>query len=596
LELAGKKYFFFGICIVIFLILIGRLAQLQLLHVEEYGKESQKNSVKIVTDIPARGLMYDRNGMVVVDNKPAYSLMITPSQFDTNNLNEVAQLIEVTPEYITEITSKLKGTNRFSPVKIMRDIDFKAISHIEENRDRLRGVDYQVEALRLYPNNFRASHIFGYTKEITEKQLEKQVGNYYRQGDVVGSNGLEKYYEEYLRGEKGRKLISVDVRGREVGNYNEGRDDIKSVNGFDLLLSLDSELQEYAENLLGSNKGAIIAIDPRNGEILCMVSKPDFDLSLFSGPTDPSVFAQLIMHKGKPLFNRVVQTKQPPGSTWKPLMGFAGLGSGEITTTSTISCGGAFRFGNKTFKDHGAYGSINVTRAIEVSANVFFYKLALMVGLDNYNKYGKMFGFGSRTGIDIPGESSGLLPSVDYFNKVYGPKGWTRGYIVSLGIGQGELGATPVQMVAYTAAIAMDGLYIQPHVVRRIINPITGKEEELVFKHRKINFPQEYFDAIKKGMYLVVNGGGGTARNIRSGEFMLAGKTGTAQVTRGNNHSWFIGFAPYDDPQIAVCVLGEHMGWGSRFAAPVAGAIMIRYLSGNTEDVFEEDSKITIRD
>ena len=185
--------------------------------------------------------------------------------------------------------------------------------------------------------------------------------------------------------------------------------------------------------------------------------------------------------------------------------------------------------------------------------------------------------------------------SIDYFNKVYGPKGWTRGYIVSLGIGQGELGVTPVQMVAYTAAIAMDGLYIQPHVVRRIINPITGKEEELVFKHRKINFPQEYFDAVKKGMYLVVNGGGGTARNIRSGEFMLAGKTGTAQVTRGNNHSWFIGFAPYDDPQIAVCVLGEHQGWGSRFAAPVAGAIMIRYLSGNTDDVYES-SEITIRD
>jgi len=521
--------------------------------------------------------------------------MITPSQFNLDNLNEVANLIEVTPEYIKEILSKVKGTNRFSPVKIKRDVEFRVISFIEENKDRLRGVDYQVEALRFYPNNFRASHTFGYTKEISEKQLGKQVGNYYTQGDVIGSSGLERIYENNLRGEKGRKLVSVDVKGKEVGSYNDGKDDIKPVNGFDLLLSLDSELQEYAENLLGSRRGAIIALDPRTGEILCMVSKPDFDLSLFSGPTDPKIVSSLLTNKDKPLFNRVVQSRQPPGSTWKMLMGFAGLGSGVITTTSTISCGGSFRYGNRTFEDHGAYGSINVTRAIEVSANVFFYKLGLKIGLDNYNKYGKMFGFGLKTGIDIPGEISGLLPSVEYFNKVYGSKGWTQGFLVSLGIGQGELGVTPVQMVAYTAAISMEGLYIQPHIVRRIVNPITGQEEILEFEQRKIDLPNEYFKAIKKGMYLVVNGNG-TAKNIRSSEFVLAGKTGTAQVTKGNNHSWFVGFAPYDDPQIAVCVLGENAGWGSQFAAPLAAAIMIRYLSGNSVDVYDEGSTVIVRD
>ncbi|MFC2093707.1 penicillin-binding protein 2 [Bacteroidota bacterium] len=595
MDQAIKKYIIFSICIAILTILIGRLIQLQLLNVEEFGKESQKNSLKIITDIPARGLMYDRNGKVVVDNKPAYSLMITHSQFNFDNLNEVANLIEVTPEYINEILSKVKGTNRFSPVKIQRDVEFRVISYIEENKEKLSGVDYQVEALRFYPNTFKASHTFGYTKEISEKQLDKQVGNYYTQGDVIGSSGLERFYENYLRGEKGRKLVSVDVKGKEVGSYNEGKDDIKPVNGFDLLLSLDSELQEYAENRLGSRRGAIIALDPRTGEILCMVSKPDFDLSLFSGPTDSKVFADLLLHKDKPLFNRVVQSRQPPGSTWKMLMGFAGLGSGVITTTSTISCGGSFRYGNRTFEDHGAYGSINVTRAIEVSANVFFYKLGLKVGLDNYNKYGKMFGFGLKTGVDIPGEISGLLPSEEYFNKVYGPKGWTKGFLVSLGIGQGELGVTPVQMVAYTAAISMEGLYIQPHIVRRIVNPITGQEEILEFEQRRIDLPNEYFKAIKKGMYLVVNGNG-TAKNIRSSEFVLAGKTGTAQVTKGNNHSWFVGFAPYDNPQIAVCVLGENAGWGSQFAAPLAAAIMIRYLSGNTEDVYEEGSTIIVRD
>ena len=594
MNTAGKKYLLFGISILFTFFLIGRLFQVQFLNQEEYGKESEKNSIKRLTIIPARGLFYSKNGKLLVDNKPSYSLTITPAQFDTANLKEISDLIGLPADEIKNKLSEAKGTNRFNPVKIKRDINFLTISHIEENRDKFRGVDFQVESLRTYPNKFKASHIFGYTGEITEKQLENQIGNYYRQGDIIGATALEKSYENYLRGEKGHKFILVDARGREVANYNNGNSDIKSINGTDLVLSIDPELQEYAERLLGRRRGAIVALDPRNGEVLCLVSKPDFDLSVFSGAVDNRIFAQLITDESKPLFNRAIQSRYPPGSTWKPMMSIIGLASGIITPRSTISCEGSFTYGGRTWEDHGAYGSITVVTALEKSANVFFYKLGLRVGLDNFWKYATMFNFGMRTGIDLPNETKGILPSVEYYDKIF-PKGWSEGILINLGIGQGELSVSPLQLAAYVAAISMFGKYNQPHIVYKLKNSITGEEVENSYVTKNIDFPSSYYEAVRKGMYLVVNGTG-TAKNIRSSEYVLSGKTGTAQNPGGNNHSWFAGFAPYDEPQIAVCVLGENAGWGNQFAAPMAAAIMIRYLSRNSADVFNENAKIDVRD
>ena len=584
-----KLYIVLSVLLVASLALVVRLIQLQVVEQKEYGKESDKNSIKKITEIPARGLMFDRMGKIIVDNRPAYTLTITPFQFDKNLTDEVASLVGIEPEEIKQQLSKAKGTNRFNPVIITRDLDFKTISFIEENRDRLKGVGYQVQSLRSYPNKFRGSHIFGYNSEISEKQLAASTEGYYRQGDLVGTAGLERTYEKYLRGEKGSRLISVDVNGKEVGQYNDGNSDVKPVNGSDLYTTLDSDLQEYAEKLFANRRGAIIALDPRTGEVLCLVSKPDYDLNVFSGAPDAKDVSGLFNNPDKPLFNRVTQTKYPPGSTWKMMMALAGMGSKKITTTSTISCPGSFMYGNRSFEDHGSYGAISVTRAIEVSSNVFFYKLGLMLGIKDYHDYSEMFGFGNRTGIDLPNETRGLLPSEDYFNKVYGVNKWTQGLLVSLGIGQGELGVSPVQMVSYTAAVCMDGQYIQPHIVRKIYNSSTNQEYPLEFKKRQIDLQQSYFDAVKKGMYLVVNGNG-TAKNIKNDDYLLAGKTGTAQNTKGANHSWFVGYAPYDNPKIAICVLGENAGWGAQVAAPIAGAIMVRFLSGNTVDVFNESS------
>jgi len=595
LKPKGIKFVSLTIVFIASLVLTGRLVQIQIIEQKEYGKESEKNSIKKITETPARGLIFDRRGRVLIDNRPSYTFTITPYKYDKNLTDEISKLLDIEPEYILEQLSKAKGTNRFNPVIIKRDIDFKTISYIEENRDKLRGVSYQVESLRSYPQKYRGAHMFGYNSEITEKQLADSKENYYRQGDLVGTSGLEKYYEKYLRGEKGSKLLSVDVNGKEVDNYNNGQNDIKAVNGSDLYTSIDSDLQEYAEKLLQSKRGAIIALDPRTGEVLCLVSKPDYDLNIFVGSPDPKKVGGLFSDPNKPLFNRVTQTKYPPGSTWKPMMSLAALAAGKITTTSTLSCPGSFQYGNRVFEDHGAYGSINVVRAIEVSSNVFFYRLGLMLGIDNYHDYSEMFGFGKKTGIDLSNETSGLLPSAKYYDKIFGENKWSQGLLVSLGIGQGELGVSPVQMAAYTSAICMNGLYIQPHIVNRIFNSSTGQETPFEIIKRQIDMPVKYFEAVKKGMYLVVNGSG-TAKNIRSSEFVLSGKTGTAQNTNGNNHSWFVGFAPFDEPKIAVCVLGENAGWGAQFAAPIAAALMVRYLSGNTIDAYNENTVMEVKD
>jgi len=594
METTIKKiilYIFVGF---VFVILVTRLVYLQVISVDELSKDSNKNAIKNITETPARGLMFDRNGKVVVDNRPSYTLTITPYQFDKANLKEIADLINFPVEKVKEEIEKVKGTNRFNPVKIKRDLDFKQISYLSENKERLKGVDYQVEAQRVYPGKFRASHIFGYTKEISEKQLDKQVGNYYTQGDLIGSNGLEQTYEEILRGVKGNRFMSVDVKGKEVGPFNDGNSDIPPVNGSDLILSIDADLQEYAEKLMANKRGGIIAMDPRTGEILCMVSKPDFDLSVFSGPTDPKEFAKLVFDKDKPLFNRAIQSKYPPGSTWKMMMSLAGLGSGELTPKSTIVCEGSFTYGGRTWEDHGAYGAIMIHTALEKSANVFFYKLGLRLGLENYDKFSGMFNFGKKTGIDLPNETTGLLPTQSYYDKVFGPRGWNQSVLINLGIGQGELLVSPVQLCAYSCAIAMNGLYNQPHFVSKIKNSQTGQEENFKYDSRQIDMPKNYFEVVQKGMYLVVNGTG-TAKNIKNADYTLVGKTGTAQNS-GNNHSWFVGYAPYEDPKIAICVLGENAGWGNAFAAPIAGAIMVRYLSGNSVDVFNEAAGSGITD
>lgn len=589
MDLSKRKNFYYIFSLIIVMIIAGRLVQLQLINPEKFDKDAERNSVKTIITTPARGLIFDRNGKLLVDNKPSYSVTVVKKEFDTNNIQVVCSLLGMEESYLRSELKKIEGTNRFIPTRIQRDVDFRIISFIEENRELLKGIDYSIDPIRLYPTDFRGSHTIGYTKEISESMLKKQQGDYYKQGDLIGTTGLEAGYENYLRGEKGFEFILQDNKGREVGPLNDGKNDVKAISGYDLILSVDADVQKFAEKLLEGRTGGIVAMDPANGEIICMVSKPDYDLNYFSGKLKPEIWTALNTDKNKPLFNRATQTRYPPGSTYKMVSALASLQEGILKPNSTIPCEGSFRFGDKVFGDHGAFGSITIPTAIEHSSNVFFYKLVLRIGLDNWNKYGQMLGFGHKTGIDIPEETKGLLPSTEYYNKRYGPKGWTEGYVVSLGIGQGELGVSPLQMALYTAILSNSGTYVQPHLVRSLKNPVTGEITPVQYKKHEVAIDKDYFKIIQKGMYLVVNGNG-TARSIRTSDVSIAGKTGTAQNPHGQDHSWFIAYAPADDPKIAICVMVENAGFGATVAAPIAQRIILRYLLGLQDESEVKDS------
>ncbi len=583
MDLSKRKNFYYIFSFAICFIIAGRLVQLQLINPEKFDKDAERNSVKTIITTPARGLFFDRNGKLLVDNKPSYSVTVTKKEFDTSKIPTVCALLGIEDQYLREELRKIEGTNRFIPTRIMRDVDFRVISFIEENRELLKGIDYSIDPIRLYPTNFRGSHLIGYTKEISQSTLKKQQGDYYKQGDLVGTTGLEAGYENFLRGEKGYEFILQDSKGREVGPLNDGNNDVKAVSGYDLVLSIDAEVQKYAEDLLKGRTGGIVAIDPTNGEVICLVSKPDYDLNYFSGKLSPEIWSSLNTDPDKPLFNRATQTRYPPGSTYKMVSAIASLQEGIMKMNSTIPCEGSFRFGDKVFKDHGAFGSITIPTSIEHSSNVFYYKLVLKIGLDNWTKYGRMFSFGDKTGIDIPEETKGLLPSTEYYNKVYGPKGWTQGYVVSLGIGQGELGVSPLQMAVYTSILANSGTFFQPHLVRFLKNPNTGELTPVNYKRTELPVNKEYFGLVQKGMYLVVQGNG-TGRGIRTSEVSISGKTGTAQNPHGRDHSWFIAYAPSENPKIAVCVMVENAGFGATVAAPIAQRIILKYLFGVNDD------------
>ena len=567
-----------AVIVILFSILFLRLYQLQLLYHEEFGKKSDENSVRTVLDEPVRGYMYDRNGKLLVDVGPAYSITVLPASFDTANSTFLSSLLDMEKPALMERIARGKAYSRFLPVRVKRDIDFPLLSSVEENLYLLPGISYDIESKRLYMPDVRASHLLGYCKEITDAQMAK-FGTTYQQGDLIGSTGLEASYESFLRGEKGLEFISINSKGRTLGPLEGGARDIPSKDGFDLLLTVDMGLQAYAESLMTNRLGARVATDPNDGGILAMVSEPDFDLSTFSGVTSTDQWNNLNNDPHKPLFNRATMTRYPPGSTFKMLVAAAALQEGIIDENFHYTCTGGFRFGNRVFKDVEVHGRINVVAAIQHSCDVFFYQLVMKVGLDKLAEYGQRFGFGQRTGIDIGEEVSGLIPTAQYYDRVYGKGKWTQGNVVSLGIGQGEIGVSPLQMARYTAAFANGGTLHQPHAVQAIRNKRTNHIDVIDHKTSSVGLNPHVMALLREGMRRVVEEGGtGTSAKIQGLE--SAGKTGTAENPHGKDHSWYVGFAPFDNPKIAVAVMVENAGFGAAVAAPIAGKVMQRYLTG----------------
>ena len=562
----------------VFALLMLRLYQLQLLYHVEMDKKSEENSVRALVKDPVRGYIYDRNGKLIVDVGPSYSVTLVPAEFEKRNIPLLSSILQMDPQTLEERINRARVYSPFLPARMKRDVDMKTLAAIEEHMTTLRGVSFQVESKRVYPTTAHASHLLGYRREISDAQLTEATES--RPGDLVGVAGLEAHYEHLLRGIKGYEYVSVNSKGQIIGSFEDGKRDQSAQEGDDLLLSVDVELQAFAESLMTNYSGAIVAMDPNDGGVIALVSKPDYDPSIMSGVTPADLWGELQTNPSKPLFNRATLTRYPPGSTFKMVLASAALEEGIIDENFRIHCTGGFRFGNRTFTDLHVHGSVNVVEAIQRSCNVFFYQLMLKVGFDKWTEYGRRFGFGQSTNTDTGEETTGLLPSTQYYDSRYGKGKWTQGFLISLAIGQGEVGVSPLQMARYAAALANGGIVYRPHAVEMVRNKDTHTIDVIPHDSTLVGLSPHVMDLVREGMQRVVHAPGGTGSLARIPGVISAGKTGTAQNSHGKDHAWYIGFAPFDHPKIAVAVLLENSGYGGVKAAPLAGLVMERYLYG----------------
>ena len=583
-----KKIFL--VVIIGFVALLGfQLFQMQILNNPVYQAKSKENSIKEIPQTAARGVFYDRNFNIVVSNKPSFTLQIIPALYD-RKLNPVIETaIQADSGYVERILEKNKMYNKFSPRKIKRNVDFEIIAWLEENSEHLPGVEYVVETQRDYSYGVSGSHMFGYSKEISQSLLEKNKEKY-ALGDYVGYNGIEKTYENYLRGSKGINYVLVDSRQRKIGEYNRGLSDRAPHKGTDLVLSIDAKTQRVAEEAFKGKTGALVAMEPSTGEIIALVSSPEYNLSDFASVTPRTVLDSLNRDEDKPLFNRATMSINPPGSTFKMLMAIAALEEGIITPNTYVNCKGGYTFG-RYFRCHGVHGIVNVETALEKSCNTFFYPLVLKIGFQKWADYARQFGFGTKTNIDIGEETPGIVPDPAYYDRVYGKNRWTDGYLISLAIGQGEISATPVQLAKYISLIANYGKTKTPHVVKGYIDRETDEFKPFIYDEVKVDISKKTFDTVRRGMWKVVQGEG-TGRWIRMAEVEIAGKTGTAQNPHGEDHAQFVAFAPYDNPKIAVALIVENVGFGSTHAAPIARDVIKAYLVKDEENL-KENNMIT---
>jgi penicillin-binding protein 2 len=575
-----------GVSIVIvalFMFIYGRLAWLQLFEHEGLGSKS--GSIRRIWVQAPRGDLIDRNGQLILESRPLYTVKVIPAEIRESGITYLAYLLEMPREDLKATIEEARDYSPFAASTVYHDLNEVSMARIRENLWQLSGVTIEVENKRKYNGLFTGTHLLGYLRSVTPGQLDTLAERGYSPDDKIGSTGLERFYEERLRGEKGARFELVNPLGVLKGEYENGKHDMQSVKGDDLYLTIDAGLQELAEKLLRKTgkSGAVVAIDPSTGGILAICSEPDFDLDILNGTTRKAEWADIALSPRKPLFNRAIQAAYPPGSTYKLLLSIAALEEGVITPEQTIFCPGYFEFGGRRFKCHGgAHGTISMTRAISQSCNVYFYKLILQVGLDKWHEYGDMFGFGEREGVDLPGEKRGVLPSTAYYDKRFGEKRWTKGYLVSLGIGQGELNTTPLQLANFAATIANNGTWHQPHLVSGYRDSRSGTYVPLSYDDRKLPISQHTFDVVKEGMQGVVLQGTGTLARVPG--VTVAGKTGTAQNPHGQDHAWFICFAPVEQPKIAITVLVENAGFGGSVSAPIARELINYYVNGKNRN------------
>ena len=561
--------------IILFVILYIGFFRIQVSGREKYYQISLDNSVRQLVQYPIRGTIRDVNGRILVDDRPSFFVSVIPRQLTKKNIETLANIISEKPETIRE---KIKGRLTYRPVIIKKDLEYAVIAELEERRLDLPGVLVEVESKRFYPNGVYSPHIFGYVGEVDKNQAEENSD--LEAGELIGKKGLEKEYDTSLRGTKGVYFTGVDAEGRDLGIINPDRN-IEAISGMDLYLTLDYSFQQFAESLMVDKRGAIVALDPRNGKVITFVSKPDYDPRLLSGRIPEEVWAKLQGDTAHPLYSRGIQSVYPPGSAYKIVAAIAALQEGIITPDWTAYCPGYYKLGRKTIHCWNAkgHGNINLKEAIINSCNVFFYQLGLKIGIETWAKYSKLLLFGEPTAIDLPDESRGLVPTFDYYIKKYGPNGWTKGNLANLAIGQGELLTTPLQMAQLAMFIANKGVVHRPHIANYLYDK--NSDERLAFPTETSyiqGISDDVYELIRDAMRQVV--ARGTGRGGAVPGIAVAGKTGTAQNPHGKDHAWFIAFAPYEYPLIAIAVIVENGGGGGAIAAPIARKCLEKFFYG----------------
>ncbi|MCG9912297.1 MAG: penicillin-binding protein 2 [Flavobacteriales bacterium] len=587
-ETGNKKWIFVGVFLFLGTVFLLKLAMLQIFD-EDYKKYANMNAIRRVVQFPPRGYILDRNGELMVYNEVSYDLMVIPREAEELDTTEFCMLADMSKEEFVKGMSNIfdqvekKRLSRSQPTPLIKQMAKENVATLEEKMYKYPGYFLQPRILRKYPKPVGA-HILGYIGEADENLINSD--SYYKPGDYVGKSGLEKSYEEVLRGVKGVKNLYVDNLNNPKGSYMDGQYDTTAVPGKNITCTIDLNLQEYGEQLMVNKKGGIVAIEPKTGEILAMVSSPTYDPNLLVGRGIRKNYPILLQDKNLPLFNRTNMDGYPPGSTFKLLNGLIGLQLGVITPETKYGCAGGFVAGGLRVGCHAHASPSDLRYSIQTSCNAYYCQVFRAIvqnekkaedGFNIWREYMLSFGIGSDfPDSDIPNTKTGLLPTAERYNKIYGKGGWKALTIISLAIGQGEMKVNVLQLANMTAMIANRGYFITPHLLKSIHENDTDRKVQ--FKKNQTKVDAKHFDPVIEGMECVVTGGTGRVTQIDT--IRIGGKTGTAQNPHGKDHSVFIAFAPVNDPKIAIAVFVENSGFGATWAAPIASLMIEKYLRG----------------
>lgn len=585
-NLFNRKYIIQGVFILMGLILLGTLFYIQILS-DKYFLSADRNVLRKIYTYPARGVIFDRNEKALAQNESVYDLMVIPNQVKDFDTAALCRIIGIDTTRFKRNFNRASAQSRYQPGLFEKQLSIETYAALSEQLSRFPGFFVQSRTIRNYPDSL-AAHFLGYIKEVSPLDITNSEG-YYRSGDYIGKSGVEKSYETLLRGKRGVVNMLYDAKNVPKGSYAEGRFDTAAVSGDQLISSLDLKLQKLGEQLMKNKIGSIVAIEPATGEVLAFVSSPNYDPNLMVGRQQGNNYMELLKDPNRVFNIRPIMGYYSPGSSFKPLDALLGLQDGVIDPNMTFNCPGYFKVGNHTVKCEHVDGNISLRRGLARSCNTYacyvFQKLITQrkyanqhIAYDEWQKKVRKFGLGGKLGIDLPSERDGRLYDAAYYSSKYS-KYWGYSTVLSLAIGQGEMDATPLQMANIMAIIANQGYYIKPHLVKAIGKNHVIKKEYLVKNY--VGVDQRHFGPVIDGMQDAVNASWGTARDSQIDGIIMCGKTGTVQNPRGKNHSVFIGFAPRDNPKIAIAVIVENAGYGSTYAAPIASYITETYLKGN---------------